>query len=207
MASPHFSPWSRPASRPGVRSARSGPKSVAGTTVDARDARGRALGRDPKGGAFRPTECVKPLARCTTSRYAAFLLCRPGKRRADHDPGEKCGLGATAAATAWTTRRGPDGSIMSRATPRTRSAAKLGVSRQSAQRLVSLAVSEKLIKFRLDHPIARCMELSRQLSHRFGLQSCEIVPSDPGAPESITGVAIAGAADSGMASKDPRAIS
>ena len=46
-------------------------------------------------------------------------------------------------------------------------ARKLGVSRQSAQRLVSLAVSEKLIKFRLDHPIARCMELSRKLSHRF----------------------------------------
>ena len=39
-------------------------------------------------------------------------------------------------------------------------ARKLGVSRQSAQRLVSLAVSEKLIKVRLDHPIARCMELS-----------------------------------------------
>ena len=83
-------------------------------------------------------------------------------------------------------------------------ARKRGVSRQSAQRLVSLAVSEKLIKFRLDHPIARCMELSAQLSHRFGLQSCEIVPSDPGAPESITGVAIAGAADTGIALQDPR---
>ena len=83
-------------------------------------------------------------------------------------------------------------------------ARKLGVSRQSAQRLVSLAVSEKLIKFGLDHPIARCMELSRQLSHRFGLQSCEIVPSDPGAPESITGVAIATAADTGIALLDPR---
>ena len=83
-------------------------------------------------------------------------------------------------------------------------ARKLGVSRQSAQRLVSLAVSEKLIKFRLDHPIARCMELSRQLSQRFGLQSCEIVPSDPGARESITGVAIATAADSGIALQDPR---
>ena len=83
-------------------------------------------------------------------------------------------------------------------------ARKLGVSRQSAQRLVSLAVSEKLIKFRLDRPIARCMELSRQLSHRFGLQSCEIVPSDSGAPELITGVAVAGAADSGIALQDPR---
>ncbi len=34
-------------------------------------------------------------------------------------------------------------------------ARKLGVSRQSAQRLVSLAMSERLIKVRLDHPIAR----------------------------------------------------
>ena len=34
-------------------------------------------------------------------------------------------------------------------------AKKLGVSRQTAQRLVSLAVSEKLIKVRLDHPIGR----------------------------------------------------
>ena len=40
-------------------------------------------------------------------------------------------------------------------------ATKLGVSRQSAQRLVSLAVSEGLIKVRLDHPIANCMELGR----------------------------------------------
>ena len=43
-ANPHFSPRSRPASRPGVRSARSGPKSVAGTTVEARDAGGGRLG-------------------------------------------------------------------------------------------------------------------------------------------------------------------
>ncbi len=39
-ANPDFSPQSRPASRPDVRSARSGPKSVAGTTVEARDAAG-----------------------------------------------------------------------------------------------------------------------------------------------------------------------
>ncbi|MCY4428775.1 MAG: sugar-binding transcriptional regulator [Rhodospirillales bacterium] len=87
-------------------------------------------------------------------------------------------------------------------------ARKLGVSRQSAQRLVSLAVSEKLIKFRLDHPIARCMELSRQLSSRFGLQSCEIVPSDPDAPELVTGVAIAGAAEmqKHLEAKTPKVI-
>jgi len=40
-------------------------------------------------------------------------------------------------------------------------AAKLGVSRQTAQRLVSLAVSEGLIKVRLDHPISNCMTSPR----------------------------------------------
>lgn len=74
-------------------------------------------------------------------------------------------------------------------------ARKLGVSRQSAQRLVSLAVSEKLIKVRLDHPIARCMELGHQLRERFGLLGCEVVPSDPDAPASMKGIAQAGAAE------------
>jgi DNA-binding transcriptional regulator LsrR (DeoR family) len=36
-------------------------------------------------------------------------------------------------------------------------AAKLNVSRQAAQRLVALAVSEKLIKFRLDYPLRECI--------------------------------------------------
>ncbi|MFZ2103322.1 MAG: sugar-binding transcriptional regulator [Oricola sp.] len=74
-------------------------------------------------------------------------------------------------------------------------ARKLGVSRQSAQRLVSLAVSERLVKVRLDHPIAHCMELSTRLTEAYGLKSCEVVPSDPDAPSSITGLAQAGAAE------------
>lgn len=74
-------------------------------------------------------------------------------------------------------------------------ARKLGVSRQSAQRLVSLAISEKLIKVRLDHPIAHCMELAQKLKQRFGLRACEIVPSDPEVPNSIVGLAQAGAAE------------
>lgn len=74
-------------------------------------------------------------------------------------------------------------------------ARKLGVSRQSAQRLVSLAVSEKLVKVRLDHPIARCMELSHAMTERFGLTVCEIVPSDPEAPGAMTGIAQAAAAE------------
>lgn len=74
-------------------------------------------------------------------------------------------------------------------------ARKLGVSRQSAQRLVSLAVTERLIKVRLDHPIARCMELSARLTEMFGLKNCEVVPSDPAAPSAIIGIAQAGAAE------------
>jgi DNA-binding transcriptional regulator LsrR (DeoR family) len=74
-------------------------------------------------------------------------------------------------------------------------ARKLGVSRQSAQRLVSLAVSEKLVKVRLDHPIARCMELANALTTAFDLKVCEIVPSDADNPNGTTGLAEAGAAE------------
>jgi DNA-binding transcriptional regulator LsrR (DeoR family) len=74
-------------------------------------------------------------------------------------------------------------------------ARKLGVSRQSAQRLVSLAISEKLIKVRVEHPIARCMELAIELKDRFGLRTCDVVPTDPDAPTLLGGIAIAGAAE------------
>ncbi|MBC3765529.1 sugar-binding transcriptional regulator [Neptunicella marina] len=74
-------------------------------------------------------------------------------------------------------------------------AKKLGVSRQSVQRLVALAVSAGLIKVRLDHPIARCMELSHRIMDRFGLLNCEVVPSEPADPSSIIGLAQAGAAE------------
>ena len=58
-------------------------------------------------------------------------------------------------------------------------ARKLGISRQAAQRLVSLAISERLIKVRLDHPIARCMELAAALKIRYDLRFCDVAPSDP----------------------------
>src|SRR5580704_13041294 len=67
-------------------------------------------------------------------------------------------------------------------------ARKLGISRQSAQRLVSLAMSERLIKVRLDHPIARCLELGAALKRRFDLRFCEISPSDPASPSSTLGI-------------------
>lgn len=74
-------------------------------------------------------------------------------------------------------------------------ARKLSLSRQTVQRLVSLAVSEKLVKVRIDHPIGRCMDLAGALTERFALQSCDVVPSDPGAPGLLTGIAIAAAAE------------
>jgi DNA-binding transcriptional regulator LsrR (DeoR family) len=72
-------------------------------------------------------------------------------------------------------------------------AAKLNVSRQAVQRLVSLAVSEKLIKFRLDHPIAECVALGEELRARYGLSYCSVQPSDSGAEHPSVGVAIAAA--------------
>ena len=70
-------------------------------------------------------------------------------------------------------------------------AAQLDLSRQAVQRLVALAVSEKLIKFRLDYPIASCAELAATLAERHGLEFCDVTPSDPDAPESRAGVAVA----------------
>ncbi|MCM2400929.1 sugar-binding transcriptional regulator [Rhizobium sp. S153] len=74
-------------------------------------------------------------------------------------------------------------------------AAAMGISRQSAQRLVSLSVAEKLIKVRLDHPIAVCMELAEGVKKKYGLRQVEIVPTDPGSDAAPTGVAEAGAAE------------
>jgi DNA-binding transcriptional regulator LsrR (DeoR family) len=74
-------------------------------------------------------------------------------------------------------------------------AAKLGISRQSAQRLVSRAVSEGLIKVRLHHPIAHCLDLADRLRARFALDFVEIVPSDPSSTSTTVGVAQAAAAE------------
>ncbi len=72
-------------------------------------------------------------------------------------------------------------------------AKKLNVSRQSAQRMVALSVSEGLIKVRLEHPIAKCMDLKVKLKTRFGLNFCRVVPSIEAEPTSTLGLAQAGA--------------
>jgi DNA-binding transcriptional regulator LsrR (DeoR family) len=65
----------------------------------------------------------------------------------------------------------------------------LQISRASAQRLVSLCLAERLITFRLEHPIAACMELAARLKDAFKLAYCDVVPSDPAAPQSAAGIA------------------
>jgi DNA-binding transcriptional regulator LsrR (DeoR family) len=68
-------------------------------------------------------------------------------------------------------------------------AKRLKVSRATAQRLVSLCLSERLITFRLEHPIAACMELAARLQEKHGLVYCEVVPTNPAAPNAVAGVA------------------
>jgi DNA-binding transcriptional regulator LsrR (DeoR family) len=72
-------------------------------------------------------------------------------------------------------------------------AAEMGISRQVAQRLVSLAVSEKLVRVWIEHPIARCLDLARALSERYRLVRVEVVPTDPGSDGGTVGIAEAAA--------------
>ncbi|OJF97798.1 sugar-binding transcriptional regulator [Pararhizobium antarcticum] len=74
-------------------------------------------------------------------------------------------------------------------------ASAMGISRQSAQRLVSLAVAEKLIKVRLDHPIAACLELAERLKDKFALRYVEVVPTDPASTSTTVGIAEAAAVE------------
>lgn len=85
---------------------------------------------------------------------------------------------------------------------------KLNISRQSAQRLVALAVSAGLIKVRLEHPIAKCMDLKEKIKKRFGLEFCRVVPSDDEDPSSTIGLAQAGASviEQHLRSKEPKVV-
>jgi len=114
--------------------------------------------------------------------------------RSTNSAGVKCGCARshTSSGTCVSATRVTD-SVHSKAA-RSRSL-KNGVSRQTAQRLVSFAVSEKLIRVRLDHPIGRCLELSERVKEAYGIDHCEIVPADPDSPSTTIGVAEAAAAE------------
>ncbi|MFQ8431023.1 sugar-binding transcriptional regulator [Amaricoccus sp. W119] len=71
----------------------------------------------------------------------------------------------------------------------------MGISRQAAQRLVSLAMSERLVRVWMEHPIARGLDLAARLRDRFGLVQVEVVPTDPGSEGGTAGLAEAGASE------------
>jgi DNA-binding transcriptional regulator LsrR (DeoR family) len=73
-------------------------------------------------------------------------------------------------------------------------AEKLNVSRPVAQRLVAFAVEKNLIRVRVDHRLADCLSLAQELSRRYGLTLCEVVPYDADTPEQLDRkLAVAGA--------------
>jgi DNA-binding transcriptional regulator LsrR (DeoR family) len=60
-------------------------------------------------------------------------------------------------------------------------AMELGISRQRAQRLVARASAEGLVRVRIHHPIAECLELERELRARYGLDRAWVAPGAGGA--------------------------
>lgn len=65
----------------------------------------------------------------------------------------------------------------------------LNVSRPTAQRLVSLCRSERLITFRINHPVSTCMSLAASLAERHRLVHCDVVPAHGKPAAASAGVA------------------
>jgi len=74
-------------------------------------------------------------------------------------------------------------------------AAILGVSRQTAQRLVSLSMAQQLVRVEIAHPISHLLKLAARLKDELGLSFAEVVPTDPYSDSTTVGVAEAGAAE------------
>lgn len=67
-------------------------------------------------------------------------------------------------------------------------------SRDLSRSLVAFAVEKNLIRVRVDHQIADCLSLAKQLSDRYGLAMCEVVPIDGDSNEQVDRkLAVAGA--------------
>jgi DNA-binding transcriptional regulator LsrR (DeoR family) len=73
-------------------------------------------------------------------------------------------------------------------------AAALHISRQTAQRLLGVAIERNLVNVHLSHRISSCAELEEALRRRYGLQLCEVVPFDEDDTDSLRAkIAITGA--------------
>ena len=56
----------------------------------------------------------------------------------------------------------------------------LGLSRQTVQRLVAQAMASGLVRVRINHPLARCLDLAEALRTRCGLRLAEVMPAEAG---------------------------
>lgn len=77
----------------------------------------------------------------------------------------------------------------------------MGISRQTAQRLVAQALAAGIVKVRIDHRLAECLDLGAALVARFGLSLVRVAPSGAG----LAGVAHEAAAfiESQLSRADP----
>jgi DNA-binding transcriptional regulator LsrR (DeoR family) len=64
-------------------------------------------------------------------------------------------------------------------------ARKLQISRPTAQRLVAFALERGLIKVRVNHKVASCLELAVALRERYNLAICDVVPVNADNPDQI----------------------
>lgn len=73
-------------------------------------------------------------------------------------------------------------------------AARLGVSAAKAHRLVAFASQSGAVKVTIDGDVGDCIALEEQLSVRYGLETCQVVPDlfEPGLPLRALGIAGAG---------------
>ena len=72
-------------------------------------------------------------------------------------------------------------------------AARLGITSVKAHRLIMRANQDGVVKVVIDGDIAECVELEAQLSARYGLRYCEVVPDLGEEPLPLRALGIAGA--------------
>jgi DNA-binding transcriptional regulator LsrR (DeoR family) len=88
-------------------------------------------------------------------------------------------------------------------------ARKLQISRPTAQRLVAFALERGLVKVRVNHKVASCLELAVALRQRFSLMVCEVVPVNADSADQVLrkiAVAAAQVMESYLGEVEPKII-
>lgn len=84
---------------------------------------------------------------------------------------------------------------------------RLKLSRPGVQRLIARAVEEHIVKFRIDHPLAECLERGEQLAVRYNLTYAEVVPAiSPAVVNAGVAIAAANRLETHLTSRDPITI-